>query len=247
MKKAILKHLIFLIQKTSIMVGGQAVIEGVMMRVPGAYATAVRNPKGEIKVNYNQFQSYVEKFKLENLIIIRGFVHLIDSMKIGVGTLEWSSGIAEENNKQTNKLFDYFMTLLSFLFAISLFMGIPYYLTETLLPSLNINADNDFIFNIVAGLSRIIIFIVYLYLISHLDDIKRLFQYHGAEHKVIYNFESGKSLSTKNAQKFSTKHPRCGTSFIFILMMVTILSYGIIDTSISTILNIKLSVRNVSA
>ena len=222
------------------MVGGQAVMEGVMMRVPGAYATAVRNPQGKIEIKYNKFQSYVEKLKLENIPIIRGFIHLVDSMKIGIGTLEWSASIVEEKSQKPNKILDFFLTLFSIAFAISLFMGIPYYITEIGLPYMGFDSYNNFIFNIVAGGSRILIFILYLYLISQLSDIKRLFQYHGAEHKVVYNFESGKALDINTAQTFSTKHPRCGTSFVFILMMVTILSYGVLDTLISNLLNIDL-------
>ena len=118
-------------------------------------------------------------------------------------------------------------------------MGIPYTITEFLPSYLPVDTNNHFLFNLIAGVSRIFIFLIYLYAISHLNDVKRLFQYHGAEHKVVYNFESGQSINVKNAKEFSTKHPRCGTSFVFILMMVTILSYGIVDTLVSIIWQIE--------
>ena len=127
MKKTIYKYLIILINKSSIMVGGQAVIEGVMMRVPGAYATAVRAPTGKISYKRQEYNPIVEKYKLNNIFIIRGFCHLIDSMKIGYQTLDWSAKIAEEETSKPNKLVDYILTVLSILFAIMLFMGIPYY------------------------------------------------------------------------------------------------------------------------
>ena len=143
------------------MVGGQAVMEGVMMRVPGAYATAVRNPKGKIEIKYNQFQSYVEKFKLENIPIIRGFIHLVDSMKIGFKELEWSSKIIDPQ-EETSKLQSTLMSIFSIVFTVFLFMGIPYFLTELSLKSQNYLYHNEFNFNIIAGFLRITVFLLYL-------------------------------------------------------------------------------------
>ena len=173
------------------MVGGQAVLNGVMMRVPGYYATAVRNPQREIVVNRQKHQSLVEQYSFNNILILRGFLHLIDSMKIGFKTLDWSAKISEEGQK-SNKILDFLMTIFSIFFAISLFMGIPYLLTNYGLNNFFNNLNNDFIFNTVAGLLRILIFLLYLFFISRIQEVKQLFQYHGAEHKVVYNFESGK-------------------------------------------------------
>ena len=231
MKKIFLNQLILFISKTSIMVGGQAVINGVMMRVPGFYATAVRNPDSDIIIDRHKHQSVVEAYNITHIPILRGFLHLVDSMRIGFKTLEWSSEIAEENTS-SNKIINFFMTVFSVLFAIGLFMGIPYLITEFTLSKNNF-FNNQFLFNGFAGFLRMIMFLLYLYLISQLEDIICLFQYHGAEHKVVYNFEAGTSLSINNAQKFSTKHPRCGTSFVFILMLVTIFTYAIADSIIS--------------
>ena len=211
--------------KTSILVGGQAVIEGVMMRVPGAYATALRLNNGEIISKRFEFKSIIDRKNLKNYIIIRGMIHLYESMKIGYQTLNWSATVFEEQEKPKkqpnsffNRFFEYVANLFSILFAISLFILLPLYLSGWVVSDIN----QPITFNLISGSIRIIIFLLYLILISQLKDVKTLFQYHGAEHKTVYNFESGKPLHYKEAQKFSTKHPRCGTSFLFIIMLVTI-------------------------
>ena len=237
MKNLLFKYFIIFIQKTSIMVGGQAVINGVMMRVPGAYATAVRDLTGAIQVSSARYISKVEKLNIQNTPIIRGFVHLIDSMQIGYKTLDWSAKVSEQEASKTNKFMDILLSIFSILFAITLFMGIPYYLTELGLAASSQN--NNLIFNLFAGILRMIIFLFYLILLSQLNDIKVLFQYHGAEHKVVYNFESGKKISVNNAKQFSTKHPRCGTSFMFIIMIVTIITYSFVDTLVANAFNIQ--------
>ena len=129
MKKIFLNQFIIFLSKTSIMVGGQAVINGVMMRVPGFYATAVRNAESHIIIDRHPHQSLVDSYNLTKIPILRGFLHLIDSMKIGFQTLEWSASIAEDNTP-SNKIINFLMTLFSIAFAVSLFMGIPYLLTE---------------------------------------------------------------------------------------------------------------------
>ena len=219
--------------KTSILVGGQAVIEGVMMRVPGAYATALRLKDGNIIAKKYNFTSIIEKKGLKSFIIIRGMFHLYESMRIGYQTLNWSASIYEKEqgerrkeNSNTQIIMDYLGNILAILFAISLFILLPLFLTTSIVDDVN----QPVYFNIISGSSRILIFISYLLIISQLKDVKRLFEYHGAEHKTVYNFESGKELSSKEAQKFSTNPPRCGTSFIFIIMLVTIFSYAILDS-----------------
>jgi len=217
--------------KSSILVGGQAVIEGVMMRVPGAYATAVRLKDKTIKVEKHNFISIIEKYKMNNYIILRGVVHLYESMKMGYKTLDWSANMQEEINISqpsvtfVSRIQDFLLSLLSIVFAVGLFLLLPLFLTSFIEPIIN----QPILFNIISGLIRISIFLIYLLLISQLKDVKRLFQYHGAEHKVVYNFESGKELNIENAKMFSTKHPRCGTSFVFIIMLVTIFSHAILD------------------
>jgi len=222
-----------LIMKTSILVGGQAVIEGVMMRVPGAYATAVRLKNGNMVFEKHTLKSIIQKNSWKNIPLLRGMFHLYESMKIGYQTLDWSANIYESEQREpqgSNSLWqnfiDYVSNFIAIIFAISLFVLFPLFITTYIVNDVN----NTIAFNIISGLSRIVIFITYLLLISQLKDVKRLFEYHGAEHKTVYNFESGKELKPEEAQKFSTKHPRCGTSFIFIIMLVTIFSYTILDS-----------------
>ena len=245
----LIKTFYMICMKTSILVGGQAVIEGVMMRVPGAYATALRLKNGEIISKRFDFTSIIDRYKMKNYFIIRGFLHLYESMKIGYQTLDWSADIyeSENNNSKKNKesilntFFEKLVSIFSIVLSIGIFLGLPLYFSSILIPD---NTNSPFYFNIISGIIRITIFLVYLILISQLNDVKRLFQYHGAEHKTVYNFESGKELNIKNAQKFSTLHPRCGTSFIFIIMIVTIFSYTILDSiALLFIDNLNFSIR----
>lgn len=245
----LIKTFYMICMKTSILVGGQAVIEGVMMRVPGAYATALRLKNGKIISKRFDFTSIIERYKMKNYFIIRGFLHLYESMKIGYQTLDWSADIyeSENNNSKKNKesilntFFEKLVSIFSIVLSIGIFLGLPLYFSSILIPD---NTNSPFYFNIISGIIRITIFLVYLILISQLNDVKRLFQYHGAEHKTVYNFESGKELNIKNAQKFSTLHPRCGTSFIFIIMIVTIFSYTILDSiALLFIDNLNFSIR----
>jgi len=141
----------------------------------------------------------------------------------------------QQTNTEKKPYIDWVLSVLSIFFAIFLFMGIPYFFTEIIISKQGIN--NNVLFNILAGLLRILVFIVYLFVLSQLNDVKRLFQYHGAEHKVVFNFESGKKINVVNAQKFSTYHPRCGTSFMFILMIVTIFTYSVIDSAFVNVFN----------
>jgi|TARA_Y100001947_G_C10334603_1_gene302460 uncharacterized protein YqhQ len=229
--------------KPSILVGGQAVIEGVMMRVPGAYATAVRDSKGKIHINRELFISITEYSKFWNKPVFRGMASLFEAMKLGMSTLQWSADIAmppKEDEKEPNRVLDFVTTLFSICLAIFLFMIAPMWITTTFL-----NVEKEVIwFNLISGGFRIVFFIIYLVLISLLKDIRRLFQYHGAEHRVIYNFESGMDITIDNAQSFPTQHPRCGTSFLFIVLLSAILIFAVVDTIIMSVLGtISLSIR----
>ena len=224
-----------LINKSSILVGGQAVMEGVMMRVPGAYATAVRDSKGNIQTDRHEFKSITAIYPLLNKPIIRGILGLFESLKIGYSTLQWSANIItdEEKNKISNKFVDVLLTVFSVSLALALFFAAPIGLTSWLF-----DKDQDaFIFNVISGMFRVVFFIIYLGLISLMKDVRRLFQYHGAEHKTVYNFESGKKLNVFNAQQFPTQHPRCGTSFLFIIMIVAILSFALLDSVVMLYVN----------
>ena len=221
--------LILLTMKPNIMVGGQAVIEGVMMRVPGAFSTAVRNPNGEIIIKREKFRSIVEYSKFWSKPIFRGMASLYEAMKMGMATLQWSADVSFPDEKRDgllDELIDYGTSLFSILLAIGLFMFLPMWITTQLL-----QIEKEAVwFNLSSGAFRIIFFIIYLFMISLMSDIKRLFQYHGAEHKVVYNFESGKEINSINAQSFPTQHPRCGTSFMFIVLISAIVVFSLVDT-----------------
>ncbi|MDP6628946.1 MAG: DUF1385 domain-containing protein [Candidatus Marinimicrobia bacterium] len=237
-----IKTILLSIMKPTILVGGQAVIEGVMMRVPGAYATAVRDPKGKVHVDRHDFTSIAERSNLWNKPIFRGMAGLFEAMKMGMATLNWSADIAmpEEKDKKPNPIMEFLSTVFAIGLAITLFMIAPMWITTTLL-----DVEREAVaFNMVSGGFRITFFILYLLLISLMKDVMRLFQYHGAEHRVVYNFESGKDVDVSNAQSFPTQHPRCGTSFMFIVLLSAIIVFSVIDTIIMSITgHISLPVR----
>ena len=226
------KSLLLFTMKPSILVGGQAVIEGVMMRVPGCYATAVRAPNGEIHIQKEDFTSITESSSFWRRPIFRGMASLYESMKMGMKTLNYSADIAMPEEEPQSKIAELFSTVFAISLAVFLFMISPMWVTTTIL---DIEKD-AFWFNLVSGGFRILFFIVYLLTISFLSDVKRLFQYHGAEHRVVYNFESGKDVNVKNAQAFPTQHPRCGTSFLFIVLLSAILVFALVDTLIIGVL-----------
>lgn len=233
----------WILSKPAILVGGQAVIEGVMMRVPCAYATAVRDPQGEIKIDRHEFRSLGDRKPIWKKPVLRGVAALFESMKIGFGTLQWSADVAlpeEEKGKEPGKLGNFLSILFAVVLALLLFMIGPMWITTWLL---DIEKEALF-FNLVSGAFRITFFILYLVIISLLKDVRRLFKYHGAEHRVVYNFESGQPINTATAQSFPTQHPRCGTSFLFVVLISAILIFAVIDTIvISLIGTITLGIR----
>ena len=234
------KSLLFILMKPSILVGGQAVIEGVMMRVPGFYATAVRDPNGKIHIQKKEFTSITETSVFWKRPIFRGMASLYESMKMGMKTLNFSVDIAMPEEEPQSKTGEFFSTIFAIGLAITLFIIAPMWLTTTLM-----DIEKEALwFNLVSGAFRIIFFILYLLIISLLKDVKRLFQYHGAEHRVVYNFESGKDVNIENAQSFPTQHPRCGTSFLFIVLLSAIIVFALVDTiAISLLGTISLPLR----
>ena len=235
MKKFFINQIIILLSKSSILVGGQAVIEGVMMRVPGYISTAVRDPNGNIVTNRQEFNTLVNKYPKLNVPIVRGAISLFEAMKIGFGTLQWSADISFPEDKQRQgwyiPILDWLMTLISIIFALSLFILLPLGLTSWI----SSTDQHPMLYNMISGGIRISIFLTYLFLISKTKDASRLFEYHGAEHKVVYTFENGDDLTVENSNKYPTQHPRCGTSFMFIVMFVAILTFMVIDTIFITI------------
>ncbi|MBI9032668.1 DUF1385 domain-containing protein [bacterium] len=214
-----------------IAIGGQAVIEGVMMRGPEHIATCVRRKDGSLEVKKEKFDSITKKVRILGLPFIRGFASLIEMMIIGIKTLTFSASRYEldyvdekeaaksDFRKKTEEIFSY---IFAFGIAIILFGVVPYYLSQKM--------ENNAIFNLLAGSIRIVFFIIYVWAISKLKDIKRVFQYHGAEHKSVHAWEKQSSLDSASVQQFTTLHPRCGTSFMFLVMLIAILLFSIVDT-----------------
>lgn len=204
-------------------VGGQAVIEGVMMRSPNYYSVSVRNQKGKIITKTKKTK---KKNKLLKLFLIRGIVNLIEMLVLGIKTLTWSAN--QQTDKKEEKLTkgEIFWTIfISIFFVILFFIALPYFLT--LLFGF-VEEQKPIIFNLIDGIIKIALFLAYLCLISLMKDVKTLFQYHGAEHKSVYCFEAKKELTLKNVKKYSTKHPRCGTSFIFIVLIASVIIFALL-------------------
>jgi uncharacterized protein YqhQ len=221
--------------------GGQAVIEGVMMRCGQNVSWAVRNPKGALVVEHFPFVSAASKSRFFRMPVVRGAVNLYESLVIGFKALSRSAEIAgvEESapgnpaDAQKKKAKDAIATWLSFGFAFLLSAGIFMYLPMWLLSKF-IPADSAIAFNTLAGAIRIILFIAYLMLISLWKDIRRVFEYHGAEHKAIFTFEDGKELTLDNMRPYTTFHPRCGTSFLLLVGILCILLFSVVDALIIT-------------
>ena len=158
---------------------------------------------------------------------------LFEAMKMGMATLQWSADIAipDEKEKKPSKLMDSLSSLFAIALAVTLFMIAPMWITTKLL-----DVEREAMaFNMISGIFRITFFVIYLLLISLMKDVGRLFQYHGAEHRVVYNFESGKNVDIPNAQSFPTQHPRCGTSFMFIVLLSAIIVFSLIDAIVMAV------------
>lgn len=211
-------------------IGGQAVIEGVMMRAPSKFVIAVRQPDGSIVVKRDDIK--LDNNKILKKPILRGLIGLYDALVLGIKALNFSAEKAMpdefEKNGKSSKLETFFSMALGIGLGILLFLYLPLQLTELLKKVMPIVESSFLIFNLVDGVLRIIFFIIYLLIISQLKDIKRVFSYHGAEHKCIYAYEEGKDLTVDNARQMSRFHPRCGTSFLLIVLLVSIFVFSLI-------------------
>ena len=211
-------------------IGGQAVIEGVMMRAPNKFVIAVRQPDGTIAVKRDNIK--LDSNKILKKPIIRGLIGLYDALVLGIKALNFSAEKAMpdefEKNGKTSKLETFFSMFLGIALGIVLFLYLPLQLTELSKKIFPIVEHSFLVFNLVDGVLRIVFFIIYLLIISQMKDIKRVFSYHGAEHKCIYAYESDKELTVENARSMSRFHPRCGTSFLLIVLIVSIFVFSLI-------------------
>ncbi len=213
--------------KKKVSVGGQAVIEGVMMRGPSCYAVSVRNEKGKVVTKTGKIG---EKGWFFRLFFIRGIVNLIEMLVLGIKTLVWSADKQSDKKEEKLSKVEVFWTLFfSFAFVILFFVALPYFLTH--LAGFK-EETRPVLFNFIDALIKIALFLAYLFAISLMKDIRRIFEYHGAEHKAVYCYESGEKVNVKNAKKFTTKHPRCGTSFIFIVFIFSIFVFSLLPIMI---------------
>ena len=219
-------------------VGGQAIIEGVMMRSKQKISWAVRRPDGETVVERFPFVSLANRYKILSLPVIRGCINLYESLKVGYNALTRSAQIAageavpEPPKRRESK--DKYAFLASFLVALAVSLGIFMYLPMLISQVFLKNSAIEF--NILAGAIRITLFILYLVLISLWKDIRRVFEYHGAEHKAIFTFEDGKELTLENMRPYSTHHPRCGTSFLLLVALICIFLFSVIDSLVTVLI-----------
>ena len=216
-------------------IGGQAVIEGIMMRNKDMYSVAVRKPDGEIEVHLGTYQSIVKSKMIREIPLVRGVINFIDSMILGMRTLTFSASFYEEEEEPTKaevvldkvtkgnsgKVLTGLTVAFSIVMAVAIFMILPYFLTNFLRDYVVSNT----LLAIIEGVVRVGVFLLYILLISRMNDIQRVFMYHGAEHKCINCIEHGMELNVENVMKSSKHHKRCGTSFLFIVMFVSIIFF----------------------
>jgi len=217
-------------------VGGQAVIEGVMMRSPKSMAIAVRKPSGEIVVKQEALTFFSEKTFLFRLPLVRGVITLLSALVLGIRALNFSANQAlsdSEGEKESNPWTMGLTLTAALCFAIFLFFLIPLFLTRWLRFAIPMVSESGLVFNLVDGVIRLIIFLAYLWGISFFTEIRKVFEYHGAEHKSIFAFESGEALMIDRVKNFPFLHPRCGTSFLLIVMVVSILVFALIPHHLS--------------
>lgn len=224
-------------------IGGQAVLEGIMMKNGNKYAIACRKASKEIVVDVKPCVSKTEKYPFLGWPFIRGIFAFVDSLSIGLTTIQYSASLVEEEDEnyeptkfeqwlydkfgdKTEKVVMDFALVIAIIFAILIFMLIPMFISSLLKKWI----DSQFVLALIEGLLRIALFILYIKAISHMEDINRTFMYHGAEHKCINCVELGKELNVENVMASSKEHKRCGTSFIVIVMIISILFFMFIKT-----------------
>ena len=207
------------------LVGGQAVIEGVMMRAPHSYAITVRKPDGELITEQQAIPRMSEKYPIFKYPILRGLGTLGQAMQLGFKAMNFSANAfvedldPESKGKPKPAWLGVLNVILPIVFFLFMYKFVPLYLAGKI-------GDTRLSINIWDGVIRLGIFLAFMFGISRIKEFKRMFEYHGAEHKVVFNFESGQDVNVRNAQKFVTFHPRCGTSFLMVMMVVAMATYA---------------------
>lgn len=231
-------------------IGGQAVLEGIMMRNGGKYAVAVRKPDKEIAIDVKGHVGMTEKHKWLNIPFVRGVFKFAESLSVGIKTLTYSASFIEDDEEESKpsskKSDDILMTVtvcISVLLSVGLFIVLPFLISEFAKKVLSINSVT--VIAVLEGVTRILIFLLYLVLISRMKDIQRTFMYHGAEHKCINCIEHGMELNVENVRKSSRIHKRCGTSFLLFVVVISIISFIIVSAIVPAASSgwLKLAVR----
>lgn len=203
--------------------GGQAVIEGVMMRGPKLLAIAVRRPDGEIAIRQEEVKSVTQRYPLLRLPVLRGMVALVETLSMGISALMYSANQAMPDEEQLTKKEMALTSTLGFVIAIGVFVVVPTLITNWVKGW----APGSVVVNVVEGVMRLGMFVGYLWLISLMKDIQRVYQYHGAEHKVINTYESGDPLTVAGVRPHSREHKRCGTSFLLYVVVISIVLFSL--------------------
>ncbi len=207
-------------------IGGQAVNEGVMMESPSGWSVAVRNPKGDIE------HKTVTTRKLPRFLrlpVLRGVVALFHALFIGIKAIEYSGNVAYQEEEKSLSTWSMGSSIvIAVLLAIALFIVLPLYVTKLMGGVVEVVSRSSFAFNLVDGILRVIVFLIYVFAVGLWKEMRRIYEYHGAEHKVIYAYEAGEDLTVESAKKHKPYHPRCGTSFLLIVMVTSIIVFTFI-------------------
>jgi uncharacterized protein YqhQ len=211
------------------MLGGQAVIEGVMIRSPWALAVAVRRPDGEVIVKRTPYRAWSKRYKVLGLPLLRGAAALIESLSLGLRSLMYSAEQAaetEEEKKKASSTANTVIMSLTMVVALVAGLGLFFYLPLLITDALGVRGSVSF--NVVDGLIRVVLFLGYLFAIGRWKHVARIFQYHGAEHQAIHTYEAGQDMTPENLVSHPTGHPRCGTSFLLIVMVVSVAVFALL-------------------
>jgi uncharacterized protein YqhQ len=220
-------------KNVDMLIGGQAVIEGVMMRSLTGYSVAVRQPDGEVAIRKDKLVSVTQKYPFLKFPVLRGSVVLIQSLILGMRALNYSASVSSAGEDGEPEMSNWAIATsmgLAFVVGLGLFVLAPLGVTNLIRHYLWPDMGN-FVYNLIDGILRAIIFFGYIVSISLMDEIKRVFQYHGAEHKTVYTFEANEDLTVENARVKSTLHPRCGTSFLLFVMAISIVVFSLVPSS----------------
>ncbi len=244
-----------LVEGIDFAVGGQAVIEGVMMSSPNNISIAVRKESGNIKVKNKEHKTLTQKYPFLNVPILRGVINLFEMMIVGTDAINFSANESiedpedEKANKEPSKLAKAgeallfaFSFVLAMALSIGLFKFIPLWVTTWMEGQNSYIANNYIVFNLIDGVLKMLMFLSYIFILSLIPSFRRIFEYHGAEHKSIFNYESKKPLSVENADKQIRFHPRCGTSFILIVFLISIVFYTFIPKHPDFLTNLSVRV-----